>query len=177
MRDEALEGAFERRDAAAYETAFARFGPRLFTTALRVLGEPEAARECVHDVFLQLWRRVDAYAAARGSLEAFLVVCVRNQALMLVRRRTRASVALRRLDPPLPYTFEADPIERDRIARAVAQLPATQAAVVQLAYYRGLTLREVARELALPIGTVKTRLSAALRALRQSLLPEAPDGT
>lgn len=122
---------------------------------------------------MQLWGKAGAYVTARGSLEAFLVVCVRNRALMQIRRTHRGSAALRRLRPEHSYTFEEDPIERDRVGRALGGLAESQAQVIQLAYYRGLTLREVSEELAIPLGTVKTRLSAALRALRQSLGGEA----
>lgn len=121
-----MEGAFERGEAAAFETAFARFGPRLFTTAARILGEAEPARECVQDVFLRLWGKAGAYVTARGSLEAFLVVCVRNRALMQVRSRQRGGAALRRLRPEKSYTLEDDPIERDRIGRALAGLSEPQ---------------------------------------------------
>lgn len=167
-----LERAFERRDAAAYETAYRRFGARLYATALRVLADPESASECVHDVFLQLWRN-GGYSARRGSLQAFLLVCVRNRALMGVRSDARGRSAVERLASPREYTIETDPIESKRIDRALSQLSGGQAEVVELAYYRGFTLAEVAGELALPIGTVKTRLSAALRALRRRLLEKA----
>lgn len=92
---------------------------------------------------------------------------------MQLRRMHRGSAALKRLRPQPSYTFEEDPIERDRIGRAVAELNEPQATVVEMAYYRGLTLREVSEELAIPLGTVKARLSGALRALRQSLAVEA----
>lgn len=176
MRDESLEHAFERAEAVAYETAYGRFGSRMYTTALRLLRDREAARECVHDVFLQLWRRREAYAAVRGSLEAFLVVCVRNRALMQLRGAARGRNALARLDSPQAYALENDPIERARIDRALSQLSEGQADVVQRAYYRGMTLSEVAADLAISVGTVKTRLSAALRALRRSLVVEVADG-
>ena len=176
MRDEPLERAFERHDAAAYETAYHRFGPRMYTSALRLLREPESARECVHDVFLHLWHRGTGYTAARGSLEAFLVVCARNRALMQLRSSARGRKSLERLDAPAQYVMEDDPIERQRIDRAIAQLTNDQADVVNLAYFRGFTLSEVAENLAIPIGTVKTRLSAALRNLRRSLIPEAGNG-
>lgn len=176
VRDELLERAFERRDATAFEIAYRRFGPRLRTIALRVLQEPESSSECVHDVFLQLWRR-GGYCASRGALDAFLAVCVRNRALMHVRSSARSRSTLERLKPPREeYALEEDPVERARIERAISQLTNGQADVVTLAYYRGLTLAEVATELAIPLGTVKTRLSAALRALRRSLV-ESPNGT
>jgi RNA polymerase sigma-70 factor, ECF subfamily len=177
VRDEPLDRAFERRDAAAYETAYQRFGDRLYTTALRLLRDPESARECVHDVFLHLWRRANAYAVARGGLEAFLVACVRNRALMQLRGNARGRASLERLGAPQAYTLEDDPIERERIAAALGRLTEDQAAVVQRAYYRGFTLSEVAADLAIPLGTVKTRLSAALQTLRRSLVPEASNGS
>lgn len=177
MRDEPLERAFERRDAAAYETAYHRYGSRMYTTAFHLLRNPESARECVHDVFLHLWRRADAYAVARGSLEAFLVACVRNRALMQLRSGARGRASLERLGAPQAYTLDEDPIERERIAAALGRLTEDQAAVVRRAYYRGFTLSEVATDLAIPVGTVKTRLSAALQALRRSLVPEASNGS
>jgi RNA polymerase sigma-70 factor (ECF subfamily) len=148
----------------------------MLATALRLLRDREAASECVHDVFLELWRKRNAYAAARGSLEAFLVTCVRNRALTMIRSGERGKRAAQKLARPEEYFLEEDPIERARVARAVAQLNEGEAAVVQLAYYRGLTLSEVSDELAVPIGTVKWRLSSALRRLRSALIPESGYG-
>ena len=175
VRDGSLEGGFARRDAVAYELAYGAFGARMQTTALRILRDPEAARECVQEVFERLWRRGGDYSTARGSLEAFLVTCVRNQALTVVRSGNRRAETVQKTELPGQYTLEEDPIERERVARALAQLTEGQGDVVRLAYYRGMTLTEVAAELAIPIGTVKGRLSAALRALRRSLvLGESP---
>jgi len=146
------------------------------TAALRVLRDADAARECVQDVFLHLWRSGSAYSAQRGSLEAFLVVCARNRALTRVRGESRARETARRTDAPEDYTMEEDPIERERVQRALTRLTEGQADVVRLAYYRGMTLAEVAADLGIPIGTVKGRLSAALRALRRELTVEGADG-
>jgi RNA polymerase sigma-70 factor, ECF subfamily len=169
VRDESLEDGFARRSAAAYDAAYDSFGAQMFSSALRLLQDPEAARECVQDVFLQLWQRGNAYIPLRGSLEAFLVTCARNRALMQLRSASRARENLRRMEARSEYTLEEDPIERQRVNGAIAQLTQGQAEVVRLAYYRAMTLTEVATELAIPVGTVKGRLSAALRALRRSL--------
>lgn len=177
MRDPALEDRFARHDANAYDAAYRAFGARMQATALRLLRDREAARECVQDVFLHLWRHPAGYVSARGSLEAFLVTCARNAALTRLRSGSRQQKMIGSLDPSQGYLMEEDPIERDRIARALAQLTEGQASVVERAYYRGMTLAEVATELAIPIGTVKGRLSSALRSLRRSLIPEASNGT
>ncbi|HYL26789.1 MAG TPA: sigma-70 family RNA polymerase sigma factor [Candidatus Nitrosotalea sp.] len=176
MRDGPLEEAFARHDETAFETAYRLFFPRMLATALRLLRDREAAKECVHDVFLHLWKQKTAYVTARGSLEAFLVTCARNRALTRIRGGERAQQAMQRFGVPEELPFEEDPIERERIERAISQLSDGQAAVIRLAYYRALTLSEAAAELAIPIGTVKGRLSAALRSLRQALIPENGHG-
>jgi RNA polymerase sigma-70 factor (ECF subfamily) len=175
--DESLAELFASRDAGAYETAYRSFGPRMRATALRLLQDSEAASECVHDVFLHLWRKETSYSAARGSLEAFLVTCARNRALERLRDVTRGRAAIQKIEIREEYMLDEDPIERERIARAVAQLTEAQAAVVKLAYFRAMTLTEVAAQLQIPIGTVKARLSAALRALRRSLITQVSDAT
>jgi RNA polymerase sigma-70 factor, ECF subfamily len=176
VRDASLESAFAGRDATAYEAAYRAFGARMHAAAMRVLGDADAAGDCVQDVFLHLWRGGGAYSQERGSLEAFLVVCARNRALMRVRGESRGREAARRIDAPDAYRMEEDPIERERVQRALARLADGQVDVVRLAYYRGMTLSEVAAHLAIPIGTVKGRLSAALRALRRELVIEGADG-
>jgi DNA-directed RNA polymerase specialized sigma24 family protein len=148
VRDASLEDGFARHDAGAYEAAYRAFGPRMFATALRLLCDRESAHECVHDV-----------------------------ALTQLRGGSRQAKMLGKLAPVDDYVMEEDLIERERIADAIARLTEGQAEVVDRAYYRGMTLAEVAAELAIPIGTVKGRLSAALRALRRSLIPETSDGT
>ncbi len=122
--------------------------------------------------FCSCGAKAAGYVVERGSLEAFLVTCARNRALMQVRQAGRGRAAVSKLDPPAGYDLQDDPIERDRIARAIAQLSDPQADVIRLAYFRGLTLSEVASDLAIPVGTVKGRLSAALAALRRALRVE-----
>jgi RNA polymerase sigma-70 factor, ECF subfamily len=177
MRDPALERAFAERQSWAYEAAYRRFGTRMYAAALRILRDRGGAQDCVHEVMLHLWRRGDAYQDARGSLEAFLVTCSRNSALGRLRRSERHDEIERRagLEVVTEDELIEDPIERDRVARAVAALTPAQAKTIELAYYGGFTHAEIARDLGEPIGTVKSRIAAALRALRHSLV-EASDG-
>ena len=71
--------------------------------------------------------------------------------------------------PPAQASFDIDPLEHDHITQAVSQLSAAQAEAIRLAYYTGMTHTEIATHLNEPVGTVKSRLSAALRALRTIL--------
>lgn len=174
---ESLERAFAQRQSWAFEAAYRRFGARMYTSALRILGDAGNAQDCVHEVMLHLWKRGDAYTPERGSLEAFLVVCARNQALG--RRRRAEKIRNVELTPENDIATndpETDPVERERIARAVAALTPAQAQTIELAYDRGLTHVQIAAMLDEPLGTVKSRLSGALRALRRSLVMEAANG-
>ena len=171
MRDDLLEHGFARGDAGAYESAYRRFGARLYGTALRLLRSDALAQECVHDVLLNLWKKRSAYTPARGDLQAFLVACVRNDALARLRNDARRREIATSLNVTETYEIEEDPIERERIARAVNELTDMQKQMVELAYYKSMTHAEIAAELNEPIGTIKSRIAAALRALRRTLVP------
>lgn len=174
MRDAALERAFAERQSWAYEAAYRRFGARMYTSALRVLHDRGAAQDCVHEVMLHLWKRGDAYHTTRGALEAFLVVCTRNSALQRLRTAHRQSqLAQRTISDDVVDEIVHDPIEHERITRAIAALTPVQAQTIELAYYRGMTHAEIAQNLGEPVGTVKSRIASALRALRRSLVVAA----
>jgi RNA polymerase sigma-70 factor (ECF subfamily) len=177
VRDADLERAFAARAEWAYDEAYRRFGPRLYAGARRLLQDRESVADCVQDVLLHLWKRGDAYSADRGSLEAFLATCVRNHALARLRNEGRHARRLRAIPQQSEeYEIEVDPIEQARLIGALAQLNPDQRKVVERAYFGGLTHREIAQETGAPIGTVKTRLSAALRYLRTALVPEGDRG-
>lgn len=171
MRDSALERAFAERHSWAYEAAYRRFGARMYTAALRILTDSGAAQDCVHEVMLHLWKRGDAYQPERGALEAFLVTCSRNSGLERRRRTERqADVARRAATSDEHEVLMPDPIEHQRISRAIDALPPAQAQTIQYAYFNGMTHTEIASALGEPIGTVKSRLAAALRNLRRTLV-------
>lgn len=172
-RDEVLEAAFGRGDASAFDRAYERFSGRMYGVALRVLCDTSLARECVHDVFLHLWKQRTAYSPKRGSLEAFLLVCARNAALTRVRDDARRRVLLASQPPEPPVSTDADPLEHAHIEAALAHLTAPQATLIRKAYYAQKTLAEIAAESGEPLGTIKSRLSSALRALRSMLYEEA----
>lgn len=146
----------------------------MYTSALRLLHDRGGAQDCVHEVMLHLWKRGDAYHTTRGALEAFLVVCTRNSALQRLRSAARQSQLLQRTaGDDVVDEIVSDPIERERITRAIAALTPVQAQTIEFAYYRGMTHVEIAQKLGEPIGTVKSRLASALRALRRTLVVAA----
>ena len=175
--EDELARAFAARAEGALEETYRRYAPLLTAVARRVLGADGDAEDCMHDVLLRVWMGSHAYRAERGTLRAFLVVCVRNEAL--ARRRSSARhleiddrlARERERDQVSP--FDSDPIERARLADALRALPPEQRAVIDLAYFGGRTQTEISAALGVPLGTVKSRASLALRKLALALSPGA----
>lgn len=163
-----------RPGGTAIEEAYRRDAPLLVAVARRVLADPADAEDCVHEVIARLLADPGAYRPERGALRAFLVVCVRNEALSRRRAALRhGAIEARAAASPDALRDErieaADPIERARLGAALRALPAEQRAVIGLAYFGGRTQREIAAALGLPLGTVKSRAALALRKLAHAL--------
>ena len=176
--DAALIGAITRGDRAALGELYDRFAPILMAVAVRILGERREAEDLLHDVFLEVWRQASDYDAARGSVRAWIMIRLRSRA---IDRRKSAGVA--RVVPLEPEEHvddrEAsgeDPLfgpDRAAVRRALASLPEEQRTVLELGYFEGLSSSEIAARIDAPVGTVKSRVAAALAKLRAGLLEPA----
>lgn len=172
MEEASFGQAFARREEWAFDEAYRRYGALLYSVALNVLHTPEDAEDCVHDVLTRFWRSPKAFAFERGTVRAFLTVCVRNDAISRVRTRSRRTALAHALesDAQESETFEIpDHVEYERLRRALTDLPSVQRDAVMLAYFGGKTHVEVAAALGEPLGTVKSRIVLGLRKLAAAL--------
>lgn len=157
-----------RRWDSTLEDGYREHRNMLYGVALRVLHDRSEAEDCVHDTILRLWQRGHSYTPARGSLGAFLTVCVRNEALTRLRKRAnRSRIEHERLSADAIEPAVDEPIvEHVRVEEALASLSPVQRDTLRLAYFGGLTHEQIAARMNEPVGTVKSRLSNGLRALR-----------
>jgi RNA polymerase sigma-70 factor (ECF subfamily) len=179
--DEALVEAICRGQAAALEELWRRYGALLASQAQRVLQSAADADDAVAEVFEEVWARPATYHVERARPVAWLLTLVRRRSIDRLRvrkRHRRIEVWLAAERPRLPdadgagQDGELHRAElRDLLARAMHRLPEKQRLTVWLAYYRGCSHREIARETCCPVGTVKTRLESALRKMREGLSP------
>jgi RNA polymerase sigma-70 factor, ECF subfamily len=174
--DALLTARLAAGDHRALAEAFDRLAPAVYGTALRVLGEWAAAEDVVQDVFVELWSHPDRYDPAAGSLRTYLTMLARHRAVDVVRselRRIARQERNQRLTPQQGFLSPADEVaaaEAARVVRdAVRLLPDSQRQVVELAYFGGLSYREVAQAAGIPEGTAKSRLRLALAKLESEL--------
>lgn len=176
LSDEALPALVARGDGAALAELYDRFGRVAYGLALRIVRDATLAEDAVQDAFLAAWRTAVSFDPGRGKTSTWLLTLVHRRAVDVVRREER-----RRADP-----LESDPTsggdstdetaalreQRRAVQSALSQLPPDQRQALELAYYGGLSQSELAERLGVPVGTVKSRMFAALAKLRD-LLGEA----
>ena len=168
-------------DQQAFLTLYDRYSARVNALALYILGEPMLAEEVTQDTFIKFWGRARMYIPDRGSFIVWLLTIARRTALDRLRLEGRRPQLSNGRDPdtvwPLLRDDSRDPDEARwrSLYFAVQALPEEQRQVVNLAYYQGMSQSEMADELGWPLGTVKTRMRAALEALRRDWSKADPD--
>lgn len=148
----------------------------VYGIALNILTNPQEAEDLTQDIFLMLARKC-SYDPVRGSLRTFLAILTRSRSIDRVRSRTSSRKFLRRwqtnhsledeVDSPSEYAFQLE--QSQEVQAALAQLSNVQQQILRLAYYDGLSQSQIAEQLNLPLGTVKTKVRRGLIKLRQTL--------
>jgi RNA polymerase sigma factor (sigma-70 family) len=184
--DQELLRRISGKEPEAFDVLYRRYAPAAYGVALRVLRHPFLAQDVVHDAFLAVWTAPEAYDPARGRFRSFLLSLVHHRAVDTVRREERIRHREQRANPePVPVedvmesvVEEADLADRRRAVReAMGALPPEQREAIELMYWGGWTQARIAAERGVPIGTVKSRVWAAMRRLKEALAEtDAEDG-
>jgi RNA polymerase sigma-70 factor, ECF subfamily len=160
----------ERRDETAFEEFFSRYARPVYSLMTRQFGEGGSADDVVQEAFVSVWRYARSYRADRGSVVGWLYTIARNAGYEAARRRQAQWLAdpPDRADPsPTPDDETAARLDAFRLHACIERLPCQEREIIELAYLKGLSQSQIARELGLPLGTVKTRNRAALAHLAQ----------
>jgi RNA polymerase sigma-70 factor (ECF subfamily) len=169
--DDELIQRIGRGDRSAFELLYQRYARPIFALALRRLGDRGRAEDAVQDAFASVWRSAGTYKSERGAGSHWLYAVARNAIVDRgrARRENPAEPSDRVSDDPGP----AERAEADwaawRVHRAIGELVERERAVIELAYWGGLSQSEIADRLGIPLGTVKTRTRSALSRLADLL--------
>ena len=158
-------------DRSAFELLYQRYARAVYGLALRRLGDRGPAEDVVQETFAAVWRSAGSYRPERGAGGRWLYAVARNAIVDRFRARPEQTAEL-----PESPSAEEGPDQRAeagwvawRVHRALEELPEHERTVLELAYWSGLSQREVAEFLNVPLGTVKTRTRAALARLASIL--------
>ena len=164
----------------ALSDLYDRYSAMLKALAVRVLGSVGEAEEVVQEAFLQVWRQAGRYDPARSSVSTWLVLITRSRAIDRLRSRkvSQKTVAAAESENRTTHTSPEGARDvlmserRKRLDTEMRELPDEQREVLELAFYRGLTQREISESTGIPLGTVKTRTLLAMKKLRAALRAE-----
>ncbi|MGW2835418.1 ECF RNA polymerase sigma factor SigK [Streptomyces sp. NPDC001286] len=163
-------------DKEAFAGVYDIFSRAVMGLACRILRDAAQAEEVTQDVMTEVWRTADRYIPERGSAKAWVLTLTHRRAVDRVRAAqasTDREQRARTLLPERAFDEVAETVEHHdeqrRTYRCLASLSGTQRLPLVLAYYQGLTYVEVAHALSVPVGTVKSRMRAGLRELRDCL--------
>lgn len=203
--DETLLTLAGKGDRDAFMRLHQTYAPRIYGLIVTLVGKGPAAEDAFQEAMWEIWRRAASYDPRLGSAPTWMLMLARSRAVDMVRRRSRAAGLTRKIaeregltersfetggtgpggssapggnpDSGLG-TEEMDTAARsERAAELLARLPVEQATVVRMAFMQGLTREKIADALGVPVGTVKTRLRTAVRALAGAMATrEGSDG-
>jgi RNA polymerase sigma-70 factor, ECF subfamily len=165
------------RDRAAFAALFAHFAPRVKAYLLRLGAPPALAEDLAQEALLSLWRKAHLFDPTKASAATWLFTIARNLRIDAIRRERRPELE------PADFMPEAEPLADDglaladdeaRLRAALKELPADQIQVVELSFFADKPHSEIAAQLDIPLGTVKSRLRLAMARLRRALGAASP---
>lgn len=180
LTDADLISRVSERDPKALEVLYDRYSRVVYSFALRIVGDPQIAEELVQEVFFRAWQQGSAFRETRGAFVTWLLSITHNMAIDEVRKRRRRPQKADSEEPELVLASMPDTSQdiegevwlsslRATIEAAMWNLPPAQREAIELAYFQGLTQREISERLGEPLGTIKTRMRLGIQKLREQL--------
>lgn len=168
-------------DGRAFAALYDRTAPFVYGLLLRMLRNRDEAEDVAQEVYLQLWRTAATFDSRRSTAVAWIAMVARSRAIDRLRSETSRRAAVEGASVE-PSPASADPEEdasiserRGLVRDAMAELPAEQRTALELAFFQGLSHREISERTDIPLGTVKTRIRAAVAKLEKALSALRPE--
>ncbi|MNS07240.1 ECF RNA polymerase sigma factor RpoE [compost metagenome] len=175
VHDRLIEAVALHRDREAFAELFSYFAPRLKAWLIKSGATPGAAEDFAQDAMLTVWRKADLFDARKARAATWIFTIARNRRLDMLRRDARPlpvpEIELAEQTVERPDEIVALSQDAARVRDALSQLKPDQVEVLRLAFFMDSPHSEIARQLDLPLGTVKSRIRNAMIKLRLILEP------
>lgn len=178
--DEELMHGVQKRRPAALEGLYDRYGGVLKALIMRIIHNEAEADDLLQEIFMELWNHAQNYSAQKGKPLGWIVTLTRRRSIDRLRKRQSYARAEERLQHEtesqpeawVHNTVDADIESHDMraiLARIISNLPPAQQQAIDLAFYKGMSQREIAAHTNIPLGTIKTRLELGLKKIADAL--------
>ncbi len=173
-KEEELVVLLKRKDSHAYSLLYDNYSAALFGVILRVINIEEIAEDVLQDVFIKIWKNIDLYDTSRGRLFTWMLNIARNASIDYARsKQYKIDTKLQGMDTSIHeinrHTAAQNNTDFIGVKEQVAQLKEDYKILIDMIYFAGYTQEDTAKELNIPVGTVKTRVRAAIIKLRETL--------
>ena len=179
LTDEQLMKMLQDRDPAALGFLYDRHSGIVKSLGMKVVHNEAEAEDLLQEIFVEIWNRAAGYDPAKGKPLGWIVTLARRRAIDRLRKcqsHCRAEDRLREEVESQPDAWTTDPEEdfvmadiRETLLGLLKTLPEAQQQAIELAFYQGMSQREIAAHTGIPLGTIKTRLELGLKKLTASL--------
>jgi RNA polymerase sigma factor (sigma-70 family) len=166
-----LVGLLREKDEQAFSYLYDHYAGALYGVVKQIVADGELCNDVVQEVFVSIWRKIDTYDSSKGRLFTWMLNIARNASIDKVRSKNyQQSMRQQPIDDnELSHPVVRPGIDDFGLKKVLSKLKDEQRMLVDLSYYQGFTHEQIARALNIPLGTVKTRLRAALVQLRTML--------
>jgi len=163
-----------REDRAAFAALFAFYAPRIKTMLMRAGASADSGEDIAQETLLTVWRKAAYFDPSRASAAAWIYTIARNIRIDRLRQLQRAKLyalqeTIESEEPERPDAALSSTQRADRVRAALGQIPQEQVQVLKLSFFEGRAHGDIAQQLDLPLGTVKSRLRLAMNRLRHLL--------
>jgi RNA polymerase sigma-70 factor (ECF subfamily) len=179
LTDESLMEMIQDQDPRGIELLHDRYAPLVKAMIMRVLHNDAESDDMLQEIYVEIWNRAASYDASKGKPLGWIITLSRRRAIDRLRKREaycrmedRLQEATKHQPEEVSGQLEEDVAHsemREHINRVLGSLPPAQQEVIHLAYYKGLSQREIAAATGIPLGTIKTRLELAIKKLSVAL--------
>lgn len=166
-----LVALLKQKDEKGFSYLYDHYSGALFGVITQIIADQALASDVLQEVFLNIWRRIDSYDAAKGRLFTWMLNIARNAAIDMTRSKAfQNSQRNQEFDNTVHSKADdqmSSKVDQIGLSKVIAQLKEEHRILIDLSYLKGYTHEEIAAQLDIPLGTVKTRIRAALQQLRK----------
>jgi RNA polymerase sigma factor (sigma-70 family) len=171
--EEELVAGLKAKDRHMFSYLYDNYSPVLYGTISRMVNDADISNDLLQEAFVKIWENLGRYDAGRGRLFTWMINITRNHTIDFIRSKGYRQSQLIRGDENNVNSTEENTanatLESKALAKEIKRLDENQQKVLHLAYFSGCTQEEIAKELSIPLGTVKSRIRAAILELRKTI--------